>query len=555
MITKYYLPLDSKSLAHYFGGACILPSRYMPNKPADIQNRFDDYLLITSYCGTKEADCCIELVIRKDELNDLLPLQDGFFLFNKPLPITRAKKILFTDENQKQSTVTNINMSTAFIPEQIISVIEKFDDIQVNNLERLKDLPIKDWSSQIKKYNSLLGGFALMRLGGEKYMNYSENYFSSLATYSLTIDGELSNVGKQFKNLFNDPTYRKALDLIQKEVSEDDLYQIASEEKQKILKDNITKIIDLSSLKDVTLIIAVLAMFGVGEEARRKKIDGLILSNFKNEIQPERSEIIALCYGLNRGYSVFSNKYKAGDIEKTVKFELNSQLDYYTIESLYQYSFNNLLKNEEFPYLDDWCPTLDVSNSVKKKNNYQILDVLVVGKKKPKVSSGEYMGNLLRQYFQKETEGYFKDFLDRIRTTITNDLSEEFNEEISVKDNEIKRLRNEQNKVLILESEVNRLQIENANLRKNPKGSEGSVQKQSFQPDSIKEPHTNYNKTHEEGSIANDSSLKQNTPDSDSKKNAKHKGSHSTKVKEQDHEKPLKKTSNKDNTLFDSNKE
>jgi hypothetical protein len=101
--------------------------------------------------------------------------------------------------------------------------------------------------------------------------------------------------------------------------------------------------------------------------------------------------------------------------------------------------------------------------------------------------------------------------------------------------------------------EVNRLQIENANLKNNPQGSEGSNQRKFYQRDSIKEPFTNYNKTDEEGSTTSDSSSK--PPDSDSRKNAKHKGNHPIKVKEQDHEKPQKKTSNKDNTLFDSNKE
>ena len=550
METKYYLPLSSECLAHYFGGACIMPSRYLPNKPADIQNRFDDNLLITTNFGTSQVDCCLEVVFAKNELSDLLPIKDGFYLYIKPLPVTRVKRILFNNENQKQQTVTNITMSTAFIPVNLIKVIDRFDEVAINELEKPSNLQLKDWSSHIKKFNSLLGGFALMRIAGGDYMNYSENYFSSLATYSSTISNELLVAEKQFRNLFNDQIYKKVLEYLYKEINDDVLDQIASEEKQIITKDKITRIIDLSNLKDATFIIAVLNTYGVGDEAKKKKIDGLILSNFKSDFQSDKSEIIALCYGLNRGYSVFSNKYKSENREKIIKFELNSQLDYYTIESLYQYSFSPP-KGEEFPYLDDWCPKQKQSTYGKKKNAYKVLDIMVIGKKKPKVSSGEYVDNLLRQHFQKESEGYFKDFIERIRTAIANDLTEEFFEEISAKDDEIKRLKTEQNKVHILESEVYRLQDENANMRPSLKMSDDSVPKQMNQPDSINEPKTNYNNTGEEASLAIDLPLDHNHSDSDPKKNAKHKGNHISKTKEQNQVKPLKKTSNKDNTLFD----
>ncbi len=64
MEAKYYLPLRSECLAHYLGHASILPSRYLPKKPSDIQNKFEDYLLISSNIWTKETDCC--LVDRND---------------------------------------------------------------------------------------------------------------------------------------------------------------------------------------------------------------------------------------------------------------------------------------------------------------------------------------------------------------------------------------------------------------------------------------------------------------------------------------------------------
>ena len=55
-------------------------------------------------------------------------------------------------------------------------------------------------------------------------------------------------------------------------------------------------------------------------------------------------EGIALYYGYNRGYSVFSNSYGTSeDNKQVVKFLLDSQLDYYTIESVYQYVLTSSL--------------------------------------------------------------------------------------------------------------------------------------------------------------------------------------------------------------------
>lgn len=462
METKYYLPISSKCLAHYFGNACVMPSRYFSNKPADIQNNFVEYLLLTTHLGTNETDCCLELVLTKNEIKELLDIKSGFYLYQKPLPISRIKSVLFSDKNQMEQTLVNISMSTAFVPKELIKVVPKFDSVETNKLEKpVAKEELKNWSTEIKKYNSFLGGFALMRLAGEEYMNYSENYFSALAFFNEVIKNELLVSGKAINEKVSDAFtgkgfFEKLYPIINKSVDENDLNLIAKEEKQIIIKDKITRIVDLNNLEKATFIVAVLNTFGVGDEAKKKKIDGLILSNFKSEIKPDKSEVVALCYGLNKGYSVFSNKYKSGNNEKIVKFQLNSQVDYYTIESLFQFVFNNS-KTEGFPYIDNWCPKFNDKISVKKKSDYQVLDVLVIGKKKPKVFSQEYLANLLQRFFQKENEGLFKDVFEKIRTIIYNDTLEELNDEIKLRDEEIKRLNNEVSKVSKLEIEIDSL--------------------------------------------------------------------------------------------------
>ena len=101
METKYFLPINSTSLAHYFGCACIKPGKYFNNKQEDIQDKFNEFLLITTHFGSQQTDCCLELVITKQETEDLIDIKNGWFLFEKPLPVTRIKKIYLQTGNAK----------------------------------------------------------------------------------------------------------------------------------------------------------------------------------------------------------------------------------------------------------------------------------------------------------------------------------------------------------------------------------------------------------------------------------------------------------------------
>ena len=105
--------------------------------------------------------------------------------------------------------------------------------------------------------------------------------------------------------------------------------------------DELTRMIKLDGLADVPYVYAILNMYGVGQEARQRKVDELVLSNFTRGIRPNKSELVATYYGYNRGYSAFPKLYRSTDGRKTVatKFELNNLVDYFTIECVYRYLF------------------------------------------------------------------------------------------------------------------------------------------------------------------------------------------------------------------------
>ncbi len=460
MNQNFYIPVRSSSLPIYFGNACIAPSKYLNNKLEDLQDRFSGYILISNKLISADTDCCIEVVLTKTEIEELILIdkQENLYLLDRPLPISRVNYIFFENANQLEKTITNINLATAFIPKRLLRTYDKFETVSVISNENLNKLENHNWEIELKRFNSILGGFALMKNSGEDYMNFSENYFSTLSFFNKAIEIELIKSKKEINRKYFDAflgkdRFHKLYPILNKNVTESDLEDIAQSENQKINRDKFTKLVDLNNLNHATLITAILVTFGVGEESRKKRIDGLILSNFRQDIPSDKSEIIALCYGLNRGYSIFQNKYKLGNQEKTIKLQLESKLDYYTLESIYQYVFNNE-RTERIPFIDNIQFGETNTRPFIKSSDYQIFDTVVIGKKKPKVLSEEYLSNLLHYFIQKDNSNYFKELFKRIIEILYNDISEELIESTEILTSKTKK-----------ELETKQVEIENLQIR------------------------------------------------------------------------------------------
>lgn len=446
-MNTYYFPINSSSLAHYFGGACVKAAKYFNNKPKDIQDWYKDFLLLTDKKGTKETDCCLELVLTKEEISDLIDAKHGWYLLDtKPLPITRIKKIYFSNREQLVNTITNIRMSTAFVPDFLLD-FRTFDENPVD-AQMPTDCQSVDQTNKINQYDRFLGGLAMMRLAHEPYMNYSQNYFATLSFFNHIIDNHIKiNTNLSFKyafqGIFNDSKgFEKVLPYLKHNIDENALNKIAQENNQVIKKDKITRVIDEENITDTwTYTIAILNAYGVGDESRKKRIDGLIQSHFKS-LKEEKREGVALCYGYNRGYSAFTKNY--GEVD--FKYKLESQLDYYTIESVYQYVFNNKVSSD-FSYLDSWCPRLQPKQP-SRSTEYVILDELIIGKKKAKVFSPEWWN----VFFQKCEFGilskpileFVKPIIEKeVYADVKEELQESFQDELAKKDSLYRKIEEE----------------------------------------------------------------------------------------------------------------
>lgn len=477
---KYYLPIDSKCLAHYYASACISPSCYIANRPQDIQDQFNEYLLLTNKLGTKEANCCLEIVLTANEQQSLVDMNRGWFVYESPIPISRISGILFSSKDQMDTTLTNIRMSTAFIPDNLSKVVA-FDDNPARGLKLPNGIVPTPHNENIKKFDRILGALALMNVSREHYMNYSDRFFETFSMFNEYIARQLKSVKKKLSQplsvyLDYSNQYRKKIQQLEQPLTEDIVISVAQQEKVNIEKNKITKVINLSSLTGWSYIFAFIYQYGVGSESKRKKIDSLIISNFKSSelLKSPSPDTLALLYGYNRGYSVFSNAYGLdADNKLAIKFKMESRLDHYIIESIYQYVFNNKVADTPFDYIDSWCPNIKNTQDINS-TDYQILDTVIIGKKKAKVFSAEYWNGFFQElksdfwYHLKglvgkeQVESNIKEFVNIIRT----DLFEEWTEQNKMeKDRFLEELAEQKQKIDTLKAQVLLLQEQ---LNNNP---------------------------------------------------------------------------------------
>ena len=415
----YYLSMQSTSLSHYFGKALILPSRFYKNRPSDIQNINSDYLVLSKNKFLNNSNCSIKLILTNEDITSLAELEDSnVFLYSKPIPISRIKKVYFLNEEQKKKTIDNINRGTAFISENFIEIIEEAS-INVNTSNDYNNKYSSELESKIKTYNEMLGGLAFVRytLEGE----YTENYFSILSHFNNFIGIQIENRYDKYDGAFthNGDFWSKLSPLLYENISEEDVSNFSKQEKVDIEKSNGIFKYEIIDSKTITYKLAILSTYGENSSKRKKTND--LISDFKNgKIPKEKQEGIALIYGINNGYSNFRNQYD----KKIVKFKMDSLLDYYTIESVFQYVINDKKDNEKFEYIDEIFPDEELVLNILHNEKEESFDL------------EQHLKDILN-YFQKNS---FSLSPKELINYIVNKFKNIFLEEISKKNTKISSL-------------------------------------------------------------------------------------------------------------------
>ena len=162
---SYYYPISSTSLAAIFGQACILPASLYKNRLPDIQNKFENFILLTNNFGCLESDCCLQIILTLEEEKSLVDINGGFYLFESAIPISRIKKIYFENSAQAHRTISNITLSTAFIPSYLVDDKNNtFEKVDANIVHVPKDIvsSVESIKTSYDKYNRILGAIPLM---------------------------------------------------------------------------------------------------------------------------------------------------------------------------------------------------------------------------------------------------------------------------------------------------------------------------------------------------------------------------------------------------------
>ena len=443
-MNTYYFPIESSNLGAYFSSGIIAPHNYMSERNKDLQSLCSDYLIFSKLKFTSTSDCSLEIILSEEEIQLLLNSEkNNFFLLGLALPITRIKKIYFYSEEKCKRTISFAE-SSSFIPERLIELSNKNDNDFIDDNLFLKkgQLATNDFSSKINKYNSFLGGFAFMRLGGDKNsMNYSKNYFSALSYFSSSIQKEFTNARKTIPKL--------AID-----IQDEKYHGIFNEENNQLLNwrnyifgtdENITSklkgVVQFSNntYKQDTVknnyelyILSILANYGHGQN-KAKQTDSLVKAITDDNNQIFHKEAVTLFYGLRNGYRGFNKSYYFNNERQIIKFELNTILDYVEIESIYQFVFNQK-KSDEFKYLHDVFPKYTQQINNRKFKTYKILDKYIIYDEKPQTVKG-VIENFLEKFYPKNildslTVFFSKRILIELTENQKKTLSDDFFESI-----------------------------------------------------------------------------------------------------------------------------
>jgi len=421
---NYYLHINSGSLAHYLRGGCIKPSVLLNNRERDFQDNCSDKIIVSTKKWNKDSDCSVEVILSPQEVKTLEKIGSDYLLFNSILPISRIKTIFFTKKEIAKDIEWKINSTSAFLPIRIVKVdkpllIEtskenfNFQNTRANNIEALK--------VKLKRFDRLMGGIAFMRTSlnciEDKKINFSENYFDTISYFNNYIRNEVKSSNIKINEFFHDIFSLKApiVNFLNKKIDFSIVEKIANEESISLKSNFGVLSLDNIPHNSLSFKLAILNTFGTEES---KSVESLIEDLFP-KLTINEGEEIALLFGLYKGYNSIRNYYKFSNKKVIAKFELNSNIDYYIIETLFQYSFNTKELNDSFDWLVQVMPNgieMPVSYDYKSFNIFG--NTVVLGKN----DYSNYLNEILEKMSNEIGSWFPKNIISIDKETVSEKL-------------------------------------------------------------------------------------------------------------------------------------
>lgn len=388
----FYYQIHQENLNSIYDCGMICPAKYTPYRTqADIQDKYNSYIILSLtesiYNDNDSKQILLEIQMTSNEMS-YEELNDGLFLFNVPLPISRISRIIYTDK-QYWAKLQGLIASdaTSFIPECI--AIYK-SNLPVKNVALDYKAPgiNIDYKDKLNIYNKRLGALAFMKnanLHYGVYSNYSDNYFRALSELDsdLIKMNFINNLDKSLRIAMNTElekvNYIYADTLINQEYLETKLKE-NNNSLDRLPKGRFTinKKDYIKAIEEhypAWFNVAFLAIYGDKTAASTASIN--LKSQFSSEVKNrDKADTILALLGAYYGYTAIrphdqitttSNDKLSSEIDVNthIKFRMDSQLDYLTIETIYKRTFFNQTADKNF--IISFAPTFKGNNQVLDK--------------------------------------------------------------------------------------------------------------------------------------------------------------------------------------------
>ena len=401
--TNFLIQLKLANLLMYFVHGYFYPANMEEseiyreqNRKTDLLTQFPDYIPM-SKCVVNDFDetqVLVEVILTREEMQELEGLDDVNF-FDSPLPVSRLNAIYFANNSSRLSFLSSIDVfPDAFIPKEVCRIIPegictaRLSDAQPSTKRQ------SNWKSVIDKYDRLLGMVAFLKNTSlfytnqnNEYLEYTPGYFQVLSLIndhedvtqrensffrwiispeSIEIDSKLARFqfSEILKAVYDNREFEVgwALDLLENSIAFEQNKEVIEQLRLivKLLYDYKKMRIDYRTIltnplveKNIPIMILIfLIKFpnrGLGH-SDKQAFKNYFRTN-ESKIERSHAEYIFAVMGLYYGYSalVKEDRIELNDPffnslakeNSQIKFKLDSFLDLFTIESIFEFSKGN----------------------------------------------------------------------------------------------------------------------------------------------------------------------------------------------------------------------
>lgn len=372
--SRLLLQCNRINLQHYVKQGIITPDKYLAElMEKDIQSKHPDYIaLADGYVDElNESQVLVEIALSNEEKKELHVVGNVYF-YQKPLPISRIKKIYVESKEIQKHIITNLReRQNGFLPDGLFDVWKKSkkhigEKVAMTSPDVTGDK--RDFTQELAKFDKLLGMFAFMKNANIYYANrtgivsnYSDNYFAILQKlnpvfgYEKESDFNLKQHEDLYKLVYSDNQMDD--DYIQNLIEKIEDSEIKSLFENMLEDPNITLKI-LAQLRGSEYFYTALIYYFKNKQSDKKDSFKLDIEKF---VPLDRLEYSLAFLGIYYGYTALRsneaftiNDANLRDVaiqSNNMKFRLDSKLDFFTIESVFAKSFGLNIQNNDFSYL------------------------------------------------------------------------------------------------------------------------------------------------------------------------------------------------------------